>query len=103
MIRRPPRSTLFPYTTLFRSQFLGHFGIETYHRIRPAELAAHPTTEPYPMQSSEVSVRPTGGIFDHTACAYHSSRPQGNAGIVKGLMHMPNIVTATVKEQKARK
>src|SRR3712207_8125549 len=24
MIRRPPRSTLFPYTTLFRSQVLGH-------------------------------------------------------------------------------
>src|SRR5258708_15782755 len=23
MIRRPPRSTLFPYTTLFRSQMLG--------------------------------------------------------------------------------
>src|SRR2546427_5833995 len=23
MIRRPPRSTLFPYTTLFRSQFTG--------------------------------------------------------------------------------
>src|SRR5256885_14469381 len=23
MIRRPPRSTLFPYTTLFRSHFLG--------------------------------------------------------------------------------
>src|SRR2546430_8599824 len=24
MIRRPPRSTLFPYTTLFRSGFLGN-------------------------------------------------------------------------------
>src|SRR3712207_8167920 len=24
MIRRPPRSTLFPYTTLFRSRPLGH-------------------------------------------------------------------------------
>src|SRR2546428_7296451 len=24
MIRRPPRSTLFPYTTLFRSRMLGH-------------------------------------------------------------------------------
>src|SRR2546430_11757674 len=24
MIRRPPRSTLFPYTTLFRSIFVGH-------------------------------------------------------------------------------
>src|SRR2546429_7173832 len=26
MIRRPPRSTLFPYTTLFRSQFLCDVG-----------------------------------------------------------------------------
>src|SRR5947209_12450810 len=26
MIRRPPRSTLFPYTTLFRSQDLNNFG-----------------------------------------------------------------------------
>src|SRR2546426_7313247 len=25
MIRRPPRSTLFPYTTLFRSRADGHF------------------------------------------------------------------------------
>src|SRR2546422_11569541 len=27
MIRRPPRSTLFPYTTLFRSHILAFFGI----------------------------------------------------------------------------
>src|SRR2546428_7335957 len=27
MIRRPPRSTLFPYTTLFRSMFRAFFGI----------------------------------------------------------------------------
>src|SRR3712207_7220404 len=27
MIRRPPRSTLFPYTTLFRSLLLGHHGL----------------------------------------------------------------------------
>ena len=26
MIRRPPRSTLFPYTTLFRSEFLNYLG-----------------------------------------------------------------------------
>src|SRR5258708_11249240 len=32
MIRRPPRSTLFPYTTLFRSQSWS--GI-TYFRVRP--------------------------------------------------------------------
>src|SRR5690554_7355609 len=29
MIRRPPRSTLFPYTTLFRSQ---QYGVEWYGR-----------------------------------------------------------------------
>ncbi len=29
MIRRPPRSTLFPYTTLFRSLFIGGFDIST--------------------------------------------------------------------------
>src|SRR2546426_11101841 len=28
MIRRPPRSTLFPYTTLFRSEALGDLGID---------------------------------------------------------------------------
>src|SRR3989442_9004191 len=27
MIRRPPRSTLFPYTTLFRSRRRGHAGL----------------------------------------------------------------------------
>src|SRR2546425_6207217 len=31
MIRRPPRSTLFPYTTLFRSQ-------EVHHRPRVGEV-----------------------------------------------------------------
>src|SRR2546422_9703385 len=33
MIRRPPRSTLFPYTTLFRSRELGDRG----HVERPAD------------------------------------------------------------------
>src|SRR5260370_28348233 len=28
MIRRPPRSTLFPYTTLFRSQITGQQGVK---------------------------------------------------------------------------
>src|SRR3712207_7475610 len=43
MIRRPPRSTLFPYTTLFRSR--GAVGAAQRHgdrrrQQRPAELAA---------------------------------------------------------------
>src|SRR3989441_8806234 len=46
MIRRPPRSTLFPYTTLFRSQLLGlevgatkSFAIHDPHDSRIGELA----------------------------------------------------------------
>src|SRR2546430_4282272 len=33
MIRRPPRSTLFPYTTLFRSRILILLGSEPFSRI----------------------------------------------------------------------
>src|SRR3712207_8650224 len=33
MIRRPPRSTLFPYTTLFRSTYA--LGAAPHHRRRP--------------------------------------------------------------------
>src|SRR5256885_8438647 len=32
MIRRPPRSTLFPYTTLFRSISMAGFGASTFRR-----------------------------------------------------------------------
>src|SRR5256885_7076289 len=39
MIRRPPRSTLFPYTTLFRSI---HVGVEGHHDIGMAQLRGGP-------------------------------------------------------------
>src|SRR5437868_9220495 len=34
MIRRPPRSTLFPYTTLFRSQLLAWMQVSAFGRLR---------------------------------------------------------------------
>src|SRR5256885_8027526 len=39
MIRRPPRSTLFPYTTLFRSRTWGSLGVALVANLggRPAE------------------------------------------------------------------
>src|SRR2546426_7456078 len=33
MIRRPPRSTLFPYTTLFRSLLIDRIEDESRHRV----------------------------------------------------------------------
>src|SRR5258707_9930550 len=46
MIRRPPRSTLFPYTTLFRSQ--GHicaivFGEMEFKSMRSVWICHHPS------------------------------------------------------------
>src|SRR2546429_5790864 len=38
MIRRPPRSTLFPYTTLFRSQRRARRGILDHPTALPARL-----------------------------------------------------------------
>src|SRR2546425_4564092 len=41
MIRRPPRSTLFPYTTLFRSSCRRHRG-KSLHRQEPARPSRLP-------------------------------------------------------------
>src|SRR3712207_9290098 len=40
MIRRPPRSTLFPYTTLFRSIAIITYAVSYYNRYRQGELRA---------------------------------------------------------------
>src|SRR5438309_11988608 len=63
MIRRPPRSTLFPYTTLFRSdQF---FGFD----VQPAlfvELAGHASGQglsEFEVTARERQARPTGPAF----------------------------------------
>src|SRR2546425_8553203 len=49
MIRRPPRSTLFPYTTLFRSEGCGRNGV-TQHRRR---LNRSPSPFPFPRLLTE--------------------------------------------------
>src|SRR5256885_8962896 len=42
MIRRPPRSTLFPYTTLFRSEVVaeGHLAFDVLEPAHPVRVAA---------------------------------------------------------------
>src|SRR6266480_6942229 len=57
MIRRPPRSTLFPYTTLFRS--------------RPRVLLMHPILDPGPSILAEAA----------EVVAYEPSRPLDEANI----------------------
>src|SRR5256885_4869983 len=48
MIRRPPRSTLFPYTTLFRSHGDAGFCVTIFssHEPHPARAATRPRSGP---------------------------------------------------------
>src|SRR5437763_8554276 len=56
MIRRPPRSTLFPYTTLFRSQATGRKHAE---RISQSVWISHP--------GSSSRIRSAGRSEEHTS------------------------------------
>src|SRR2546422_4684943 len=51
MIRRPPRSTLFPYTTLFRSRATGPGGGRSPPSVAPAGSAA-PARDPCPRRAT---------------------------------------------------
>src|SRR2546427_3989799 len=42
MIRRPPRSTLFPYTTLFRSLALARLGLVAIHSLDRQDFQVEP-------------------------------------------------------------
>src|SRR5258708_28274112 len=63
MIRRPPRSTLFPYTTLFRSWNLGDFLFVRRTVFRTADL------DPLLFESNRARLR----IDAAKAAAYFSS------------------------------
>src|SRR5256885_2519005 len=48
MIRRPPRSTLFPYTTLFRSRSLGRVSVPMWLAILSDQLPVVALVGRYP-------------------------------------------------------
>src|SRR3712207_1120465 len=73
MIRRPPRSTLFPYTTLFRSLVQGQLNVSEEIEIRPGVLDEKKGK--YEPISSEVSTLGTG------AGLVESVRPGGLVAI----------------------
>src|SRR5260370_8641047 len=56
MIRRPPRSTLFPYTTLFRSRI---------HRGSPSVVVPHPSPQPPPRNGEGRSEEHTSELQSH--------------------------------------
>src|SRR2546430_11749221 len=79
MIRRPPRSTLFPYTTLFRSRY-----ISTILTVDPGDVIAtgtmggvgHTRTPPRYLQSGQTLVARIEGIGDRKSTRLNSSHSQ---------------------------
>src|SRR2546430_6463711 len=61
MIRRPPRSTLFPYTTLFRSRPHDHHEREQHHRRvrppQPEEFRDRATRNPHLADGDEIDIQ----------------------------------------------
>src|SRR5260221_10761957 len=61
MIRRPPRSTLFPYTTLFRSLWVSDNQLRVIYKYTAAQLAASGSPPPaFVLTAADSFVNPTG-------------------------------------------
>src|SRR5258705_14001042 len=78
MIRRPPRSTLFPYTTLFRSRLHGSDGIlgpphHVRHLVPPAELRLPHTGRSRHRRVPELRVPPRTAGVDRKSTRLNSS------------------------------
>src|SRR5260370_20859784 len=78
MIRRPPRSTLFPYTTLFRSQFFWRrqSGQRGRYGIGPGE--------PQPLYHGQADRR--GQRVDQSRSEEHTSELQSHLNLVCRLL-----------------
>src|SRR5438105_11432125 len=78
MIRRPPRSTLFPYTTLFRSPVMGHITDSFGERLDPfsGEGAFH----------TGVDVASDYGAPVHARSEEHTSELQSRVDLVCRLL-----------------
>src|SRR2546427_9937796 len=86
MIRRPPRSTLFPYTTLFRSEFYGDNRDFLFGR----DLFVAPVTTEM-VDAEEISL-PPGVWYDYWTSEKHAYKEKINLHL--RLEEMPLYVRA---------
>src|SRR2546430_2958020 len=89
MIRRPPRSTLFPYTTLFRSHVGGRHGKsqQTDHRDAHAD-------------GERVRLRPAVGVEAHDRLEQRSG--QRSEEHTSELQSQSNLVCRLLLEKKKK-
>src|SRR5260370_30931305 len=96
MIRRPPRSTLFPYTTLFRSlRCLSNF---------QCRMSCNRCRGTYALSSDAVRF-PTSGQFARTSFRrkqYRAARPRSEEHTSELQSHL-NLVCRLLLEKKKKK
>src|SRR5687767_15689148 len=95
MIRRPPRSTLFPYTTLFRSRAAAHGGPEAGRRGDDAVRDAAVSRRRRPLA--------TRGALHGLRSEEHTSELQSLAYLVCRLLLEKKKKTKTNKNKTERK
>src|SRR2546430_10111779 len=84
MIRRPPRSTLFPYTTLFRSSF-------------DVSIVSGSVSQTYNPPCGYVQCRPsTFGMYFRSE--EHTSEPQSQSNLVCRLLLEKKKIRATHRD-----
>src|SRR2546430_4149206 len=97
MIRRPPRSTLFPYTTLFRSFEVGNWRLE----ISSSENSETSKLEFYKHFIALHSAFPNFGAFALApACAVFQARSEEHTS---ELQSQSNLVCRLLLEKKKTK
>src|SRR3712207_7188092 len=74
MIRRPPRSTLFPYTTLFRSRHQDIAGLHDVEAADPQEERAQEVGLQYVKLDGDIGILGNGaGLVDRKSTRLNSS------------------------------
>src|SRR3712207_7460640 len=92
MIRRPPRSTLFPYTTLFRSRAQGHLRLAREGRARLMRWLNDPI-----LDVQHLTMR-FGGLVDRKSTRLNSSH--ANISYAVFCLKKKNNISATLAHTK---
>src|SRR2546422_6803590 len=105
MIRRPPRSTLFPYTTLFRAGSVGQFFLRNWLlklaavffavMLYVAVAAQQPLTETFALR---LSVAPPPGRALRQAPPSIAVTVQGKGSEILKLRNIPRTISKTVPD-----
>src|SRR5688572_32200788 len=98
MTRRPPRSTLFPYTTLFRSHCEAHTGQDKFQGLHILALKATGLTQAQPgFDAAFVSL---GAVVVDDALNPKASRSEEHTS---ELQSQSNLVCRLLLEKKKKK